>query len=115
LARDGEGFLEGRREAGRASGLTGARLTERLDQTRSSVSQCERAERRLGLVKPRSLWEASGIAFTGFVAALEARRAMSDRFARSTPSARSRPSRQGRDSNRRQGEQPAGSFPPTPG
>ncbi len=61
------------REARRRAGATQARLAERLGQTQSFVSKCERGERRLDLVEVRAFCKALGLSFPEFVAEVERR------------------------------------------
>jgi transcriptional regulator with XRE-family HTH domain len=72
FSRDYEVFLGRLREARRASRLTQAQVAERLGQTQSFVSKCERGERRLDLVEARAFCVAMGVSFTDFVAAFDA-------------------------------------------
>ena len=64
---DYETFLRRLRDARRASGLTQEQLAERLGQTQSFVSKCERGERRLDLVEVRAFCIAMGVSFPAFV------------------------------------------------
>lgn len=50
-----------------AAGLTQIDLAERIDETQSYVSKCERGERRLDLVQLRVFCRAIGISLTDFV------------------------------------------------
>lgn len=54
------------------AGLTQTELAERLGQTQSFVSKCERGERRLDIVELRAFIKAIGLCFIAFVAALDA-------------------------------------------
>jgi transcriptional regulator with XRE-family HTH domain len=70
-SREYEIFLRRLRAARRAAGLTQAQLAERVGQTQSFVSKCERGERRLDIVETRAFCFAIGISFTRFLAAFE--------------------------------------------
>ena len=59
-------FLRQLREARKKSGLTQQQLAERLQQTQSFVSKCERGERRLDIVEVRAFCNAIGISFSTF-------------------------------------------------
>ena len=60
-------FLQQLREARRESGLTQLQLAERLHQTQSFVSKCERGERRLDIVEVRAFCAALGVSFSAFI------------------------------------------------
>ncbi len=64
---DYETFLRLMRDARRASGLTQEQMAERLGQTQSFISKCERGERRLDLVEVRAFCIAMGVSFPAFV------------------------------------------------
>ncbi len=64
---DYETFLRRLRDTRRASGLTQEQLAERLGQTQSFVSKCERGERRLDLVEVRAFCIAMDVSFPTFV------------------------------------------------
>ena len=64
---DYETFLRLMRDARRASGLTQEQMAERLGQTQSFVSKCERGERRLDLVEVRAFCIAMDVSFPTFV------------------------------------------------
>lgn len=68
FSRDYEVLLRLLREERKRSGLTQAELAERLGLDQSTVSKCERGERRLDLVEVMAFCEAMGVSFTGFVA-----------------------------------------------
>ncbi len=60
-------FLRLLREARKDAGLTQVQLADRLGQTQSFVSKCERGERRLDIAEVRAFCEALGISFSSFV------------------------------------------------
>jgi transcriptional regulator with XRE-family HTH domain len=64
-------FLALLRRARQDAGLTQEQLAERLDETQSWVSKCERGERRLDLVEARAFCAAFGTPFAEFVRDLE--------------------------------------------
>jgi transcriptional regulator with XRE-family HTH domain len=70
-SREYEIFLRRLRAARRGAGLTQAQLAERVDQTQSFISKCERGERRLDIVEARAFCIAIGISFPRFVAEFE--------------------------------------------
>ena len=72
FSRDYEVFLRRLREARRRAGLTQVQLAERLGQTQTFVSKCERGERRLAVVEVRAFCLALGESFPAFVAAFDA-------------------------------------------
>ncbi len=72
FSRDYEVFLRRLREARRRAGLTQVQLAERLGQTQTFVSKCERGERRLDVVEVRAFCLALGESFPAFVAAFDA-------------------------------------------
>ena len=59
-------FLRLLRDAREAAGLTQVQLADRLGQTQSFVSKCERGERRLDIAEVRAFCEALGIPFPSF-------------------------------------------------
>ena len=59
-------FLRLLREARTSAGVTQEELAERVADTQSFVSKCERGERRLDFVEVRALCEAIGISFAKF-------------------------------------------------
>lgn len=63
-------FLIRLRRARQEAGLTQGQLADRLGQTQSFISKCERGERRLDVVELRAFCIAMGIPFTDFVARL---------------------------------------------
>jgi transcriptional regulator with XRE-family HTH domain len=60
-------FLRSLREARERAGMTQAQLADRLGQTQSWVSKCERGERRLDIVEVRAFCEAMEIQYVAFV------------------------------------------------
>ena len=64
-------FLNNLRVARKTAGLTQEELAERLKQTQSFVSKCERGERRIDIVELRAFCQAIGISFSDFVQQLE--------------------------------------------
>ena len=78
FSRDYDVFLRRLREARRDAGLTQVELAERLDQTQSFVSKCERGERRLDIVEVRAFCIALGVSFRAFVAEFDQELATSD-------------------------------------
>jgi transcriptional regulator with XRE-family HTH domain len=71
FSRSYEIFLRRLRTARTRAGLTQTQLAERLGQTQSFVSKCERGERRLDLVEAREFCVAIGISFPRFVTSLD--------------------------------------------
>lgn len=61
-------YLRARR---RAAGLTQAQLAERLKQTQSFVSKCERGERRVDVVELRGFSRALDMTLAEFITGLE--------------------------------------------
>jgi transcriptional regulator with XRE-family HTH domain len=64
-------FIEHLKEVRMKAGLTQAQLAERLGETQSFVSKCERGERRLDVVEVRAFCLALGVPFPAFVAQLD--------------------------------------------
>ena len=64
-------FLRELRAARRASGVTQIDVAERLGETQSFVSKCERGERRLDVIELRAFCQAIGVPFKRFVDMLE--------------------------------------------
>lgn len=58
-------------QARKDAGITQAKLAERLGETQSFVSKCERGERRLDIVEARLFCVALGLEFPAFTAQLE--------------------------------------------
>lgn len=61
------------RETREAANITQVELAEKLGQTQSFVSKCERGERRLDVVQLRTICGLLGISLTEFVAEFERR------------------------------------------
>ncbi len=64
-------FLQVLRDTREQQGLTQIELAERLGQTQSFISKCERGERRLDIVEVRAFCNALGVPFTKFIASFE--------------------------------------------
>ncbi len=64
-------FLSHLRAARKGAGLTQEQVADRLGQTQSFVSKCERGERRIDVVELRAFCQAIGISFTDFIQAIE--------------------------------------------
>lgn len=64
-------FLSHLRAARKAKGLTQAQLAERLGETQSFVSKCERGERRIDAIELRAFCQAIGISLADFIQQLE--------------------------------------------
>jgi transcriptional regulator with XRE-family HTH domain len=65
-------FLRTLRDARKRYGLTQQQLAEKLGQTQSFISKCERGERRIDVVELRAICKAIGISFTEFTTKLNA-------------------------------------------
>lgn len=59
------------REKREAAGLTQVEMAERLDETQSYVSKCERGDRRVDLVQLRQFCRAMGLTLSEFVGEFE--------------------------------------------
>jgi transcriptional regulator with XRE-family HTH domain len=68
-------FLKLLRESRRRAGLSQAQVAERIGETQTFVSKCERGERRIDVIELGTLCRAFGISLRQFVSTLE--RAMS--------------------------------------
>jgi transcriptional regulator with XRE-family HTH domain len=64
-------FLKALRDARRLAGLTQIDLAQRVGETQSFVSKCERGERRIDVVELRAFCVALGINLKQFVGMLE--------------------------------------------
>lgn len=64
-------FLDCLRETREAAGLTQADLAERLRESQSFVSKCERGERRMDIVELREFCSAMGTTLDKFVKCFE--------------------------------------------
>ena len=71
FSKDYECFLALLREARLKAGLTQEQLAERLKETQSLVSKCERGERRLDVIELRTWCGALGIRLPAFVKKLD--------------------------------------------
>ncbi|MDO8587914.1 MAG: helix-turn-helix transcriptional regulator [Armatimonadota bacterium] len=61
-------FLDLLKAARRRSGLSQMEVAQRLGETQSFVSKCERGERRLDVVEARAFCKAVGVSFVGLIA-----------------------------------------------
>lgn len=66
-------FLKSLRETREKAGLTQEDLAERLGETQSFVSKCERGERRMDIVELREFCRAVDITLEQFVKSFERR------------------------------------------
>ncbi len=64
-------FLKVLRDARRRAGLTQIDLAQRIGETQSFVSKCERGERRIDMIELRAFCVAFGVSLKEFVAAME--------------------------------------------
>jgi transcriptional regulator with XRE-family HTH domain len=64
-------FLALLRQARKAAGITQVQMAERLAQTQSWISKCERGERRLDIIEVRAFCEVIGIPLPEFSERLE--------------------------------------------
>jgi transcriptional regulator with XRE-family HTH domain len=64
-------FLKTLKEARERAGVTQVQLAERLGETRTFVSKCERGERRVDVMELRMFCQAFGLSLKQFVGALE--------------------------------------------
>jgi transcriptional regulator with XRE-family HTH domain len=64
-------FLDCLREARRGAGMTQEDLADRLGQTQSFVSKCERGERRIDVLELMAFCEALGADFVTFTSNLK--------------------------------------------
>lgn len=71
FSRDYKILLHQLREARTRAGLSQEALAERIGQTQSFVSKCERGERRLDVLELRQYCQAVSIPLTSFVRNLE--------------------------------------------
>ena len=60
-------FLTRLKDARKTRGLTQAQLAERLGESQSWVSKCERGERRLDVLETKAFCEAIGLSFVDFL------------------------------------------------
>jgi len=66
VSRDYRAFLRLFRETRKNAKLTQRDVAERIGQTQSFISKCERGERRIDIVELRTFCKAFGISFTKF-------------------------------------------------
>lgn len=59
-------FLSLLRDARKKAGLTQEQVADRLQQTQSFVSKCERGERRIDIIELLAFCQAIGISFIDF-------------------------------------------------
>jgi transcriptional regulator with XRE-family HTH domain len=64
-------FLKTLKEARERAGLTQVEVAQRLGETQTFVSKCERGERRIDVMELRMFCQAFGISLKQFVGALE--------------------------------------------
>jgi transcriptional regulator with XRE-family HTH domain len=64
-------FLRELRAARERSGITQVDLAQRLGETQSFISKCERGERRIDIVELRSFCSAIGVSLPSFVLDLD--------------------------------------------
>lgn len=67
FSKDYSVLLRELRKARKRSGLSQEELAERLGESQSFVSKCERGERRLDVVELRSFCNAIGVSFLDFM------------------------------------------------
>ena len=68
FSKDYAVLLRELRKARKRSALSQEELAERLGESQSFVSKCERGERRLDVVELRSFCNAIGVSFLDFIA-----------------------------------------------
>lgn len=66
-------FLQALKDCREKAGLSQMKLAEKLGQSQSFVSKCERGETRIDIVQLRMFCRAFGITLPSFVAEYEAR------------------------------------------
>lgn len=71
VSREYRVFLDLLRDVRLNAGVTQVELAEKLDETQSFVSKCERGERRLDLVEVRRWCQALQCSFPEFIETLE--------------------------------------------
>lgn len=64
-------FLKRLVKARKDAGITQVEFAEKIGQTQSFVSRCERGERRIDVIELRVFCQAIGIPFTRFIEELE--------------------------------------------
>lgn len=67
FTKDYRVFLRRLRAARKRAGLTQKQLAERLHQTQSFISKCERGERRLDVVELHDFCRAMGVSLSKFM------------------------------------------------
>jgi transcriptional regulator with XRE-family HTH domain len=70
-SKDYKLFLRSLRAERRRAGVTQEELAERLQETQTFVSKCERGERRIDVVELRAICKALGTSFTSFAKNLD--------------------------------------------
>ncbi len=73
-------FLKVLRKAREDAGLTQTQLAQRIGETQTFVSKCERGERRVDVVELRTFCQAFGLNLKQFVAVLERSMRLKKRF-----------------------------------
>ena len=71
LSQDYSFFLVLLRKIRKQSGLTQQQLAQKLNQSQSFVSKCERGERRIDIVELRDFCVAMGVSLRSFIEELE--------------------------------------------
>jgi transcriptional regulator with XRE-family HTH domain len=71
ISREYRVFLDLLRDVRQEQGTTQVELAERLQETQSFVSKCERGERRLDLLEVRHWCASLGVSFPEFIQQLE--------------------------------------------
>ena len=69
--KDYAAFLDCLRQTRRAAGVTQVQLAAKIGMTQSSVSKCERGERRIDVIELRAICKAIGMSLAEFAARLE--------------------------------------------
>jgi ribosome-binding protein aMBF1 (putative translation factor) len=64
-------FLKVLRESRERAGLTQVQLARKIRETQTFVSKCERGERRIDVIEPRTFCRAFGLSLKKFVSVLE--------------------------------------------
>ena len=76
-------FLRELRAARRRGGLTQVDLAEKIGETQSFISKCERGERRIDVVELRSFCRAFGASLSAFIQGLDRKLSIDGRVKRS--------------------------------
>ncbi|MCA9304948.1 MAG: helix-turn-helix transcriptional regulator [Phycisphaerales bacterium] len=71
FSEDYDRFLSLLRDAREEIGMTQQELAERLDTDQSTISKCERGERRIDVIELRRWCQALGTKFQPFIARLD--------------------------------------------